>query len=300
MTDHITQNRKRAATMVTRFFLIDAVVLGLVGLLFCGVYGLLGGLLVAAALTFLAWSQAAKITLRLTRTHPADPRIHARLINLVEGLCVSMGVSEPGICVVDDTALNACAVGRDPAHTTVVVTTGLLDTLERVELEAVLAQTLSRVKNQDVLVATLGVTLVAGNTTIADVCTRARWPELGRTGDTERSGGAVAVLGVIASAFRLTTALEASLVRRSLPADGVALADDAAVSVTRYPPALVAALDKLEAGSTVVGSATRATAPLWIAHPLARTEEQGRDSDLNNRFATHPPLHERIERLREY
>ena len=198
----------------------------------------------------------------MSHARPADPVRYARLHNMVEGLCIAAGLPKPRVYVIDDPAPNAFATGRNPRHATVAVTTGLLDKMNRIELEGVLAHELSHVKNSDVLVSTLAVTLVG-------------LPSL-----------------VLVPLFAPVMQLAVSRRRESL-------ADVNGVELTRYPPGLISALEKLKGDTTVVRFNSRATAHLWIESPLARDPEGGRLSWLNRMFDTHPPLDERIRALKE-
>jgi heat shock protein HtpX len=194
------------------------------------------------------------VALRLGGAVEADPVTYARLHNLVEGLCIASGLPKPQIYVIDDVAPNAFATGRSPKHATVAVTTGLLDLLDRVELEGVLAHELSHIKNHDILVATLAVTMVGLVT-----------PQL----------------------------VPFAVDRRREP-----LADVSAVEMTRYPPGLISALEKLRRDSTAVAASSRAIAHLWIEAPSARPDE-GEGTERTATASTHPPIEERIAALRE-
>ena len=265
-----------------------------------GPAGPLLALAVAAAASAGAWWKSDVIALRMSHARPADRVAHARLHNLVEGLCIAGGLPRPEVYVVDDPAPNAFATGRDPRHAAVAVTTGLLDKLTRVELEGVLAHELSHIKNRDTLVSTLAVTLVGVLTLLADVALRFLWWGGPRHRDDRRAGsGPAAILGVAGLALLVVAPLVGRLMRFAVSRRREALADVSGVALTRYPPGLISALEKLRDDTTVVHSASRATAHLWIESPLARVPSEGRGVWLNRLFDTHPPLDERIAALRE-
>jgi len=259
-------------------------------------------LVVAVAGVAGAYWRSDAVALAVSHARPADPADHARLHNLVEGLCIAGGIPKPRLYVIDDPAPNAFATGRDPSHAAVAVTTGLLDRLDRVELEGVLAHELSHIKSYDILVSTLAVTLVGVVTLVADVALRFLWWGGPRHRD-DRSGGGGgpvgAVLGAGGFVLLLVAPLVARVMRAAVSRQREALADASGVALTRYPPGLLAALEKLRDDTTVVHSASRATAHLWIEAPVARTEAEGRQARLNRLFDTHPPLEERIAALRE-
>ncbi len=266
-------------------------------------YGAAGPVLalaVAVAGSFGAWWKSDVIALRMSQARPADPAAHARLHNLVEGLCIAAGLPKPGVYVVDDPAPNAFATGRDPRHAAVAVTTGLLDKLTRVELEGVLAHELSHIKNRDTLVSTLAVTLVGMITLLADVALRFLWWGGPRHRDDRKGGaGPAAVLGVVGLVLLVVAPLVGRLMQLAVSRRRELLADVRGVGLTRYPPGLISALEKLRDDGAVVHSASRATAHLWIESPLARVPSEGRMAWLNRLFDTHPPLDERIAGLRE-
>ena len=259
-------------------------------------------LVVAVAGVAGAYWRSDAVALAVSHARPADPADHARLHNLVEGLCIAGGIPKPRLYVIDDPAPNAFATGRDPSHAAVAVTTGLLDRLNRVELEGVLAHELSHIKSYDILVSTLAVTLVGVVTLVADVALRFLWWGGPRHRDDRSRGGGGpvgAVLGAGGFVLLLVAPLVARVMRATVSRQREALADASGVALTRYPPGLLAALEKLRDDTTVVHSASRATAHLWIEAPVARTEAEGRQARLNRLFDTHPPLEERIAALRE-
>ncbi|MDQ3146215.1 MAG: M48 family metallopeptidase [Actinomycetota bacterium] len=267
-------------------------------------YGLIGvvvAAVVAVAACAGAYWKSDAIALAVSHAKPADPVTHARLHNLVEGLCIAGGLPKPRIYVIDDDAPNAFATGRNPNHAAVAVTTGLLTRMNRVELEGILAHELSHVKNYDILVSTLAVTLVGVVTLLSDVTLRFLWFGGPRHRDDRSSGGAgpAAIIAVVGFALLLLAPLVARLMQFAVSRQREALADVTGVTLTRYPPGLISALEKLRDDTTVVHSASRATAHLWIESPIARASSEGRQAWLNRLFDTHPPLEERIEALRE-
>jgi heat shock protein HtpX len=247
-----------------------------------------------------AWWRSDAIALAVSHARPADPVAHARLHNLVEGLCIAGGLPKPRVYVIEDPAPNAFATGRDPRHAAVAVTTGLLARLDRVELEGVLAHELSHIKNHDILVSTLAVTLVGVVALLADVSLRFLWWGGPRHRDdrSDGGGGPQVVLAALGFVLLLVAPLVARVMQAAVSRQREALADVAGVALTRYPPGLISALEKLRDDTTVVHSGSRATAHLWIESPIDRSGE-GRLAWLNRRFDTHPPLSERIEALRE-
>jgi heat shock protein HtpX len=266
-----------------------------------GLVGVAVALVVAGVGSAVAYWKSDSVALAMSHARPADPTQYARLHNVVEGLCIAAGLPKPRIYVVDDEAPNAFATGRDPRHAAVAVTTGLLDKLTRIELEGVIAHELSHIKNYDILVSTLAVTLVGVVVLLTDFSLRFMWWGGPRHRDDSRDGGGgpAAALAVFGFVLLLLAPLVAKLMQATISRRRETLADVSGVALTRYPPGLISALEKLRDDTTVVHSSSRATAHLWVESPLARTPEEGRRVRLNRLFDTHPPLEERIQALKE-
>ena len=303
MYEQVAANKRRSVVLAVAFVLVVVAVAWAVDLLLgFGLIGVVIALVVAAGAAFGAYWKSDAIALAMSHARPADdPAAHARLHNVVEGLCIAAGLPKPRLYVVEDDAPNAFATGRNPRHAALAVTTGLLERMNRIELEAVIAHELSHIKNYDILVSTLAVTLVGVTALLADWSLRFLWWGGPRHRD-DRSGGgggpaaAVAVLGFV---LLLVAPLVARLMQFAVSRRRELLADVSGVSLTRYPPGLISALEKLRDDTTVVHSASRATAHLWIEAPTAQLESEGRLAWLNRLFNTHPPLEQRIEALRE-
>ncbi len=301
MYDQVASNKRRSAALVVVFVALTALViwaaLRLMGASGIGIVGVAA--VVSIATAWAAYWKSDAIALRMSRAVEADPTQYARLHNLVEGLCIASGLPKPRIYVIDDVAPNAFATGRTPKHAAVAVTTGLLDKMDRIELEAVLAHELSHIKNYDVLVATLAVTMVGLLALVSDFFIRFMWWNGGRRGRNDRDGGAAPVVAVLGFVLLLLAPLIAKLLQYAVSRGRESLADVSAVEMTRYPPGMISALEKLRDDTTVVHASSRATAHLWIEAPVARVEDEGRLSWWNRLYDTHPPIEQRIEALRE-
>ena len=305
MYEQVAQNKRRSALLVAGFVVFVVLVVAAFDIIFGGGYvGLAVAVPIAAIAAFVSYWKSDSIALSVSRARPADPETYARLHNLVEGLCIASGLPKPRLYVVEDPAPNAFATGRNPQHAAVAVTTGLLEKLNRVELEGVLAHELAHIKNYDILVSTLAVTMVGIVAILADIGVRMLWWGGGRRqyGDNDHGGGGAGLLLLPAMALLLLAPIVGRLMQATIGRRRESLADMSGIEMTRYPPGLIAALEKLRDDSTVVGSHSRATAHLWIEEPAPRNEDEGSVGMLNriNRlFATHPPLEERIAALRE-
>ena len=300
MYELIASNKRRSILLVAGFIGVVCLVGAAFGLLLgFGWQGTLIALVISAGVAFMSYWKADAVALAVSRAHPADPAQYRRLYNLVEGLTIASGLPMPRIYIVEDPAPNAFATGRNPRHAAIAVTTGLLEKMNRVELEGVLAHELSHVKNYDILVSTIAVTLVGAIMLLSDIAIRTMWWNGGRVrreGDHNNHNNPLALFGllfIMLSPF-IGRAMQAAVSRRR-----EALADASAVQMTRYPPGLISALEKLLADSTVTHSASKATAHLWIEQPMSGVGDQGRLGAFNRLFDTHPPLEDRIAALRE-
>jgi heat shock protein HtpX len=300
MYELIASNKRRTILLIAGFIGVVSLVGAAFGIVFgYGLTGTLVALVFSAVIAFASYWKADAVALAVSRARPADPKQYARLYNLVEGLTIASGLPMPRLYIVDDPAPNAFATGRNPRHAAVAVTTGLLEKMNRVELEGVLAHELSHVKNYDILVSTIAVTLVGAVVLLADVAMRTIWWNGGRVrreGDRGDSNNPLALFGILLLfvAPILGKAMQAAVSRRR-----ESLADVSAVQMTRYPPGLISALEKLLKDTTVTHSASKATAHLWIEQPMSGVGDRGKFGAFNSLFDTHPPLEERIAALRE-
>ncbi len=300
MHDLIRSNKRRSALLVAGFVIVVAVIGAAFGLLIGGgPIATVIALLIAGGIAFLSYWKADAIALRVSRAKAADGHEYARLHNIVEGLCIASGLPKPGVYIVDDPAPNAFATGRNPKHASIAVTTGLLAQMNRVELEGVVAHELSHIRNYDILVSTLAVTMVGAAALLSDVAIRTMWWNGGRvprSGDHDNHGNPLAVIGF---ALLVLSPLIAKAMQAAISRQRETLADVSACQMTRYPPGLISALEKLQNDTTVTHSASTATAHLWIEQPMSGVGDSGRLAGMHKLFNTHPPLEERIALLRE-
>jgi heat shock protein HtpX len=291
----IAANRRRSIFLILVFVLL----VGLLGwalgeLTGSGMLGLAVALIFALILAWTSYYYSDRIVLAISRAIPANPAEHARYLNIVEGLSIAADIPKPRAFVIGDPAPNAFATGRNPENAAVAVTTGLLEKMNRVELEGVLAHELSHIRNYDILVTTIAVVLAGTVVLLSDWMLRAfRWGGRGR----DRSGAPIGLLIVLVGfLLALLSPLVAQLIKAAVSRRREFLADASAIELTRYPPGLVGALRKLREDSTVVRTASHATAHMWIESPLQRSGGSPA-SWVNRLFDTHPPLEERIRVL---
>jgi heat shock protein HtpX len=308
VNEQIAANKRRTFLMLFGFVVVITLVATALVLLFGGGWpGIVIAFIIAMALAWGSYWNSDKIAIAASRAKPADETEYRRYHNLVEGLCIAAGLPKPRLYVVDDPAPNAFATGRNPKHAALAVTTGLLDIMNRVELEGVIAHELSHVKNYDILVTTVAVTAVGAVALLSDLGLRFMWFGGGDRRDRADSGGAGIILVILAFALLILAPFIALLMQFAVSRRRELLADASGVQLTRYPPGLIAALEKLKNDKAVVHHATRATAQMWIESPLERGKGEGdgdgegqkKGSWLNRAFDTHPPLDERIRILKE-
>lgn len=233
-----------------------------------------------------------KMALAANRATPIEKSDAPELYRIVENLSITAGVPMPKVHIIPSPAINAFATGRDPQHASIAVTEGALETLERSELEGVLAHELSHVKNYDIRLMMIVAVFVGTIVLIGDWFFRSRlWGFRGSRSRDERQAG-VAVFALIGLALLILSPLIAQLIQFAVSRRREFLADASAVLLTRYPDGLSNALKKIHAHHQPVETANRATAHLYIANPLS-------GKALAGLFSTHPPVEERIKALEQ-
>ena len=252
---------------------------------------LLFAVLFAAGTNVFAYWNSDKVVVAMAGAKPADPVQYRDLHNSVENLAITAGLPKPRVYIIDDQAPNAFATGRDKEHAVVAVTTGLLNTMERAELEGVLAHELSHIGNRDMLVSTIAVVLVGFVTLASDFFLRSTF--LGG-GGRDRDSKGNPVLAIIAVALIVLAPIIATLMQLAISRKREFLADASGALLTRYPEGLANALRKIGAYSEPMRRANNATAHLYISNPFGPGTKT---SALAKLFMTHPPIEERIKAL---
>lgn len=234
-----------------------------------------------------------KIVLAMSGAKEIDHDSNRELYHIVENLCITSGLPVPKIYIIDDTAPNAFATGRNPEHAVIVVTTGILQKLNKAELEGVLAHELSHIGNRDILFSTIVVILVGFVTLLADWFWRASFFG-GRRRD--REGNAGGYIFIIAIVLTILAPIVATLIQLAISRKREFLADADGALLTRYPEGLAKALEKISGDTEPLEVANKATAHMYIVNPL-KGDGNGR-SWFANMFSTHPPIEERVAALR--
>jgi len=289
-----SSNVRKTWLLFTLFF---AVIIA-VGFIFSQIYGnsviLYFAVIFSVLMSFISFWYSDKIVLRMANAVPVSRDSNRELYTIVENLCITAGLPLPKIYVVQESALNAFATGRDPEHAVICVTTGLVEKLNRTELEGVLAHELSHIGNRDILVSTVAVVLVGFISILADIFLRSMFFGGGRRRNSE--GGQVgAILFIIGIALSILAPISATLIQLAISRKREFLADTSGALLTRYPEGLASALEKIGKDITPMRAAKNTTSHLWIDDPFPG---KSRTSWFHKLFQTHPPIEERIKILR--
>ena len=290
--DHISSNKRKSMLLIAVFLII----IGLLGYAL-GVYfgypflGLGFALILSIILILMGFYSGDKILLEMSHAVPADRKKYPHLVNAVEGLAIAAGIPTPKIYVIDDSAINAFATGRNPDHASVTVTTGAVERLKRDELEGGMAHELSHIRNYDIRLMLLVVMLVGVIALLSDLFLRSRI--YGKGGKDTKSGIIGLIIILIGFILAILAPLIAQLIKFSVSRQREFLADSDGSLLSRNPEGLANALRKIrDDKEPLVEAANKATAHLFIENPL-RTF----GGKVNLLFQTHPPIGERIKRL---
>lgn len=251
------------------------------------------GLIIAGTMSFSSYYYSDKMILGMSQAKQIQKNDNPQLFRIVENLCIGAGVPMPKIYIINDSAPNAFATGRDPNHSVVCVTTGILDKLDKIELEGVIAHELSHVRNYDIRLMAIVVILVGLVALLADIFMRSLW--YGGERRREDRGNSQGIFLLIGIVLAILSPLIATLIQLAVSRKREFLADASGALLTRYPEGLASALEKISADKEPLEVANNATAHLYIANPF-KGKIQG--SWFSNLFNTHPPIEERIRILR--
>jgi heat shock protein HtpX len=300
--EQIASNKRKTFVLLFVSFLLLVAVGYVIGYIYGTPWiGLAIAVGIAVLLQIGAYYSGDKIVLASARARAVTAEDEPRLHNIVEGLAIAAGVPKPVVYVVPEQSPNAFATGRDPEHSSVAVTQGLLDTMNRVELEGVLGHEMSHVVDRDILYGTIVATVIGAVVLLSEFFLRSWWwgGFGGRRSDRGNGNGGVVELVVFAIGFALLilAPILGQLIRLAVSRNREYLADAQGAMLTRYPPGLISALKKIQDAPHAMRSANNATAHLWFEQPSrVQGPQTGRMEKL---FSTHPPIEERIRRLEE-
>lgn len=287
-----SKNTKLTWLYITLFLIF---IIG-VGYVFAGAMGnsaiLYGAVIFAILMSFGSYWWSDKIVLAMSGAKPVTHDNGRELYHLVENLCITAGLPIPKIYIIEDTAMNAFATGRDPEHGVICLTTGIINRLEKIELEGVIAHELSHIGNRDILLSTVVVVMVGFITLLADWFRSWTFWGGGRRRSNDGEGGQLQmILFILAIVLSILAPIAAMMMQLAISRKREFLADADGALLTRYPEGLARALEKISGDTEPLEAANRATAHLYIANPF-------KGKKMSSLFMTHPPIEDRVKALR--
>lgn len=292
MYNQIDSNKRKTVFLIMLFI---AIIVGLgyfLGVYMGYGYEIMGvAILLSFIMTLTSYFAGDKIALATTGAKQIKKSDNPYVYRLVENLCITAGIQVPKVYMINSPAMNAFATGRDPGHASVALTTGIVEKLENEELEGVIAHELSHIKNYDIRLMMIVVVLVGAIALLSDMFFRMRF--LGG-GDNRRNGGGQigGIIVLVGFALLILSPLIAQLIKLAISRKREFLADASGALLTRYPEGLARALEKISSSKEALPHASAATAHLFISNPFKKKQ-------ISGLFSTHPPIGERISRLRE-
>jgi heat shock protein HtpX len=305
--DQISKNKWKSALLVSIFIVVILVIGFSVGYIWGFDYAIMGlviAAIIATIMAFTSYYNSDKIALASAGAKPVTREEFPYYVNTVEGLSIAAGIPVPRTFIIETPAMNAFATGRDPEHAAIAVTTGLLEKCNRLELEGVLAHEMSHIGNYDIRYMCMVVVLVGLLVIFANIVTRMIfWG--GMFGDRDRGGGGGGegggifqiIILVVGLAFLILSPIIGQLLQLSISRKREYLADATSAKLTRYPEGLAGALEKLSTEAKPFQRTSQATAHLWIIEPFKKEAQAGK-AKKSSMWSTHPPIEERIARLR--
>lgn len=294
MYEDIKRNKIKSGFIVIGFVLVITLIIYYICMAFdLGVFSIVIALIVSILTAWASYYNSDKIVLKLNKARPATHEENQKLVNILDALMVTSGLStKPSLYVVEDAQPNAFATGRNPEHAVICVTTALLEKLDYYELEGVIAHELSHIKNYDIRLSAVVSVMVGFVVMLSDIFTRTFF--FGRNQKDNDNGNAILMLvGLI---FLILAPIFGKLMQLAISRRREYLADATAVQFTRNPDGLISALQKLEADPNELEHANQATAHMYISEPFKK-EVNGKKKKTNW-FSTHPDTQSRIEALR--
>lgn len=286
MYSNIAANKRKTVFIMLVFIVFLAGMIWLFNAYLGGSTGVFyGGLLGSLVYVIITYYAGSKMALALNGAKQIQKSDNPRLWRIVENLSITNGMPMPKVYIIDDPAMNAFATGRDPKHAVVCATSGILAVLDDKELEGVMAHELGHVKNYDIRVSMVAFALTAVISLIADIILRMTWF---RSDDRENNNQFIMIAGIVAA---ILAPIIATLIQLAISRQREYLADATGALTTRYPEGLASALEKISQHGSVMRRQNTSTAHLFFANPLKK-------SSLAGLFSTHPPIEDRIQRLR--
>ncbi|MGT2961187.1 zinc metalloprotease HtpX [Streptococcus caballi] len=293
--DQISRNKRRTVVLIIVFFMLLATIGAAVGYLLLGslefgvALAMIIGVIYAATMIF----QSTNVVMSMNNAHEVTAEEAPQLYHIVEDMAMVAQIPMPRVFIVEDDSLNAFATGSSPENAAIAATTGLLAVMTREELEGVVGHEVSHIRNYDIRISTIAVALASAVTMLSSIGGRIIWYGGGRRRNDDREGDGLGILLLIFSLLSLILApLAASLVQLAISRQREYLADASSVELTRNPQGMIKALQKLDQSQPMDHPVDSASAALYINDPMKR-------EGVRSLFYTHPPISDRIERLRQ-
>lgn len=288
--NQIDSNKRRSALLIGLFLIIVIALGWIISRVYNSPVILYLAITISIVQALISYYSGDKVALAVSGAHEIQKKDNPRLWNLVENLCISAGLPMPKVYIINDPAPNAFATGRDPQHSSIAVTTGLLESLDKVELEGVVAHELSHVGNYDIRLMMIVVVLVGVIALISDLFLRFRFWFGGGDNDNRSSSGYLAIIAIVAA---ILAPIIAMLIQLAISRKREFLADSTGALMTRYPEGLASALEKISSYKKPMQKVSSSTSHLFISNPFGKT-----GSYFSKILSTHPPIEERIKNLR--
>lgn len=293
MYSQIEANKKKTVLLISIFIAMTIGVGWFLDWYFQGGFSILAiAIIVSMVMSLVSYYNSDKIALRSTGAKEIKKEDNPYVYRMVENLCITAGMPVPKVHLIDSPALNAFATGRDPEHSSIALTTGIINALENEELEGVIAHELSHIKNYDIRVMTVVVVLAGTIALIGDFFWRAHFFGSNRRSSDRQGGQLGLILMVVGIALLILSPIIAELIKLAVSRKREYLADASGSLLTRYPEGLARALEKISASGEKLQTASTATAHLFISNPFKK-------KSFSSLFSTHPPAEDRIKKLRE-
>lgn len=293
--NNVARNKFNSALLLTLFLVFAIIAAWLIGYAYDITWLLPVVVIITVVQSWVAYFYSDKVALVIAKASLVDRKANSALYNILENLSITAGLPMPKLYVIDDSAPNAFATGRDPEHASIAVTSGLLQKLEKSELEGVIAHELSHVGNYDIRFQSMVVVLVGVLTMISDFALRSMWYRGGSRRSSSEDGQAQLVMMIVGVLLAILAPLVAVLIQLAISRKREFLADSTGALMTRYPEGLANALRKISADTEPLEVANKGTAHLYFTNPLK--QKDGRTSWISSLFMTHPPVEQRIEAL---
>lgn len=287
---------------ISSFFIVSVfIIVIMVGVYFVCLYNGMGlATSVVLALIFsiipaiISYYNCDKMVLGLNKARPANREQDLQLSVILENLCIASGLPKPKLYVIEESAPNAFATGRNPENAVICVTTGLLEKLDKYELEGVIAHELAHIKNYDILLSTVVSVFVGFVVMLSDVMTRVAFRSRRRSNDDDGNG----IVALIAIVFLILSPIFSTLMQLAISRKREFLADATAVEFTRNPDGLISALQKISSDPNELKTANNATSHMYVVNPFRKNASAQKNNKTSNIWSTHPSTQDRIEALR--